>query len=115
MRLWSGDSRGRWEGNTLVVDTTNFSSKSNFMGSTETLHIVEKFSRVAADTLQYEITIDDLTTWTRPWTVMIRMNRSKDKLYEYACHEGNYVTMEGILGASRADERAAEDAAAQPK
>jgi hypothetical protein len=115
MRQWSGDSRGRWDGNTLVVDTTNFSPKSNFMGSAETLHLVEKFTRVAADTLQYEITVDDLTTWTRPWTVMIRMNRSQDKLYEYACHEGNYVTMEGILGASRADERAAEDTAAQPR
>jgi hypothetical protein len=108
MRQWSGDSRGHWEGNTLVVDTTNFSPRSNFMGSAEKLHVVEKFTRVAANTLQYEVTIDDPTTWSRPWTVMIRMNRSQDKLYEYACHEGNYVTMEGILGAARADERAAE-------
>jgi hypothetical protein len=115
LRQWSGDSRGRWEGNTLVVDTTNFSPKSNFMGAAEKLHLVEKFTRVAPDTLQYEITIDDPTTWTRPWTVMIRMNRSQDKLYEYACHEGNYVTMEGILGASRADEHAAGEAGAQPK
>ena len=114
VRQWSGDSRGRWEQDTLVVDTTNFSPKSNFMGAAETLHIVEKFTRVAADTLQYEITIDDTTTWTRPWTVMIRMNRSQDKLYEYACHEGNYVTMEGILGAARASEGDAE-AARQPK
>ena len=115
MRQWSGDSRGRWEGNALVVDTTNFSPRSNFMGSAENLHIVERFTRVAADTLQYEVTVDDLTTWTRPWTVMIRMKRSQDKLYEYACHEGNYVTMEGILGAARADEHAAEEAARQPK
>ena len=109
LRQWSGDSRGRWEGNTLVVETTNFSPKSNFMGSAENLHVVERFTRVAADTLQYEITLDDLKTWTKPWTVVIRMKRSQDKLYEYACHEGNYVTMEGILGAARADERAAED------
>jgi hypothetical protein len=114
VRQWSGDSRGRWEQDTLVIDTTNFSPKSNFMGATENLHVVEKFRRVAADTLQYEVTIDDATTWTRPWTVMIRMNRSQDKLYEYACHEGNYTTMEGILGAARADERDAEGAR-QPK
>jgi hypothetical protein len=107
---WSGDSRGRWEGKTLVIDTTNFSPQSNFMGSSETLHIVERFTRVGPDTLQYEVTIDDLATWTKPWTVLIRMNRSQAKLYEYACHEGNYVTMEGILGAARADERAAEEA-----
>ena len=106
VRLWSGDSRGRWEGNTLVVDTTNFSQKSNFMGAAESLHIVERFTRVAEDTLQYEVTVDDATTWTRPWTVMIRMNRTQDKIYEYACHEGNYHTMEGILGAARADEAA---------
>jgi len=115
MRQWSGDSRGRWEGNTLVVDTTNFSPTSNFMGSAETLHVVEKFTRTAPDTLQYEITIDDETTWTKPWTVMIRMHRSQDKLYEYACHEGNYTTMEGILGASRADKQATDEAAPQPK
>ena len=106
VRLWSGDARGRWEGNTLVVDTTNFSPKSNFMGAAESLHIVERFTRVAEDTLQYEVTVDDQTTWTKPWTVMIRMNRTQDKLYEYACHEGNYNTMEGILGAARADEAA---------
>ena len=115
LRLWSGDSRGRWEGDTLVVDTTNFSPKSNFMGSAETLHVVERFKRVADDTLQYEVTVDDLKTWTKPWTVVIRMKRSQDKLYEYACHEGNYVTMEGILGAARADERAAEDTEREPK
>ena len=115
MRQWSGDSRGRWEGNTLVVDTTNFSPKSNFMGSAENLHVVERFTRVAADTLKYEITLDDATTWTKPWTVVIRMKRTQDKIYEYACHEGNYGTMEGILGAARADERAAEDPGSQPK
>jgi hypothetical protein len=115
VRLWSGDSRGRWEGHTLVIDTTNFSPKSNFMGAAENLHVIEKFTRVAADTLQYEVTIDDPTTWTRPWTVVIRMKQSQDKLYEYACHEGNYVTMEGILGASRADEQAAEGGADKSK
>ena len=109
LRQWSGDARGRWEGDTLVVDTTNFSPKSNFMGAAETLHIVERFKRIADDMLQYEVTIDDLTTWTKPWTVVIRMKRSPLKLYEYACHEGNYTTMEGILGAARADERRTEE------
>jgi hypothetical protein len=115
MRQWSGDSRGRWEGNTLVVDTTNFPPKSRFMGSADNLHMVERLTRVADDTINYEITLNDPTTWTRPWTVVIHLKRSQDKIYEYACHEGNYHTMEGILGASRADEKAAEDAAHQPK
>ena len=104
LRQWSGDSRGRWEGNTLVVDTTNFSPQSNFMGAAENLHVIERFTRVAADMLQYEITVDDSTTWTKPWTVMIRLKRTEAAIYEYACHEGNVLTMEGILGASRADE-----------
>ena len=69
MRQWTGDSRGRWEGNTLIVETTNFSPKSSFMGSAENLRVVERFTRVAADTLKYEITLDDPTTWTKPWTV----------------------------------------------
>jgi len=108
MRHWTGDSRGRWEGNTLIVETTNFSPSSRFMGSAENLRVVERFTRAAADTVNYEITLDDPTTWTKPWTVLIRLKRSEDKIYEYACHEGNYHTMEGILGAARADEAAAE-------
>lgn len=115
LRQWSGDSRGRWEGNTLVVDTTNFSPQSNFMGSAENLRVIERFTRVAADALQYEITVEDAKTWTRPWTVVIRLKRTQDTIYEYACHEGNVHTMEGILGAARADEKAAEDAAGRPK
>jgi hypothetical protein len=115
MRQWTGDSRGRWDGGTLVVETSNFSPKSRFMGSAENLRVVERFTRVAADTLNYEITLEDPTTWTRPWTVLIRLKRSEDTMYEYACHEGNYHTMEGILGAARADEKAAEGATRQPK
>jgi hypothetical protein len=111
VRQWSGDSRGRWDGNTLVVDTTNFSPQSNFMGAAESLHVVERFTRVAADTINYEITLNDSTTWTKPWTALIRLKRTHDKIYEYACHEGNYHTMEGILGAARADEKAAQEAA----
>jgi len=78
------------------------------MGAAENLHVIERFTRVAVDTLQYEITVDDSTTWTKPWTVMIRLKRTQDAIYEYACHEGNLVTMEGILGASRADEAAGQ-------
>jgi hypothetical protein len=111
MRQWTGDSRGRWEGNTLTVETTNFSPKSSFMGSAENLRVVERFTRAAAETIDYEITVDDPTTWTRPWTALIRLKRTQDTIYEYACHEGNYHTMEGILGAARADEKAAEEAA----
>lgn len=108
VRQWSGDSRGRWEGNTLVVDTTNFSPHSNFMGAAENLHVIERFTRAGPDTLKYEITVDDSTTWIRPWTVAMNLKRSEDTIYEYACHEGNFLTMEGILGASRADEAAME-------
>ena len=97
IRQWSGDSRGRWEGKTLVVDTTNFSTKSYFMGSAENLHLVERFTRVAADTLNYTVTLDDPTTWTRPWTATIRLKQTQDNIYEFACHEGNYVSMVGML------------------
>lgn len=110
VRLWHGDSRGRWEGNTLVVDTTNFSAKSNFMGASAQLHLVERFTRVAPDVIEYEITVSDPTTWTRPWTSMIRLKQSQDAVYEYACHEGNQ-SLEGILRGARAEERAAEEAA----
>src|SRR5580704_2989639 len=99
LRQWSGDSRGRWEGNTLVVDTTNFSPQSNFVGAAENLHVVERFTRVAADTISYEITLNDQTTWIKPWTAVIHLKRTEDKIYEYACHEGNLHTIEGILGA----------------
>lgn len=111
LRQWTGDSRGRWEGNTLTVETTNFSPKSSFMGSAENLRVLERFTRVAEDTIEYAITLDDPTTWTKPWTALIRLKRSQDTIYEYACHEGNVLTLEGILGAARADEKAAEEAA----
>jgi len=101
VRLVNGDSRGHWEANTLVVDTTNFSSRSNFMGSSETLHLIERFSRVADDRLDYQITVDDLTTWTAPWTAELHLKRRAEQVYEYACHEGNYLKMMGMVGAAR--------------
>lgn len=107
VQQWNGDSRGRWEGNTLVVDTTNFSHKSNFMGSTDRLHLTERFTRVATDTINYEITIDDATTWTKRWTASLPLKRTSDNIFEFACHEGNGPIMRGMLSAARADEKAA--------
>jgi len=97
---WLGDSRGRWEGDTLVVDTTGFSPKSNLLGSSSGLHLVERFTRIAADTLQYDATMSDPTTWTRPWTARIYFKRIDEPLLEYACHEGN-IGMYGILSGAR--------------
>ena len=108
VRLWNGDSVGRWDGNTLLVDTTNFSPKSNFMGSSDRLHLVERFTRVAPDTINYEMTIDDPTTWTKPWTAMVPMRHTPDSIQEFACHEGNNVIMRSMLSAARVDERAEE-------
>ena len=104
-----GDSRGRWEGNTLVVDTTNFTDKTSFRGSGANLHVVERFTRIDADTLEYRFTVDDPTTWTRPWTVAYPMVKTDGPIYEYACHEGNYGLV-GILAgrALRGEETVAD-------
>ena len=104
IRQWNGDSRGRWDGDTLVVETTNFSSQSSFRGSAERLHLVERYTRVGPETLNYEVTVTDPSTWTQPWTVLIPLKRSEDSIFEYACHEGNYG-MEGILAGHRAQEQ----------
>ena len=107
---WLGDSRGRWEGNTLVVDTTNYTDKSVFnafnccRGAGANLHVIERFRRVDADTIDYQYTVDDPTTYTRPWTVSIPLSRTEGPLYEYACHEGNYG-MAGLLAGARAEEK----------
>jgi hypothetical protein len=108
LRQFLGDSRGRWEGDTLVVETTNFHPKGNPMGgysvlSDENLHLIERFRRVADDTLEYTFTVDNPTMWTKPWTVMINWKRSRGELHEYACHEGNY-SLRGMLSAARAEE-----------
>ena len=101
IRQWAGDSRGRWEGKTLVVDTTNFSPKSYYMGSAENLHLVERFTRVAPDRLDYTVTVDDPTTWTKPWTAVLRLKQTQEHIYEFACHEGNYVSMVSMLSGSK--------------
>jgi hypothetical protein len=105
LRQWNGDSRGHWEGNTLVVETTNFSPKSFFMGSADRLHLIERFTRTSASTIDYEITVDDPTTWTRPWTALIRLKSTPDRLQEFACHEGNHYVVRGILAGARTDEK----------
>ena len=106
VRQWSGDSRGRWEGDTLVIETSHFNDQRRWRGTTRNMTLVERLTRVDADTLAYEYTVDDPATWTRPWTASIPMRRSDQPMYEYACHEGNY-SMPGILGGHRADEAAA--------
>jgi hypothetical protein len=101
-----GDPRGHWEGDTLVVESTNFSEKTNFHGSSSGMHLIERFTRVDANTISYEFTVDDPTTFTRPWSAQIPMNRTDEAVYEYACQEGNYALMD-ILAGARADEKAA--------
>ncbi len=97
---WMGDSRGHWEGATLVVDTTSFSEKADFRGSSGHLHLVERFTRVDADTIDYRFTAEDPTTWTRAWTAEFPLKKTNQLMYEYACHEGNARSIEGILRAS---------------
>ena len=113
IRQMVGDSRGHWDGSTLVVDTTNFTDaglglfKGNwgFRGTGDkNLHVIERFTRLNADVLRYEATVEDPTTYTKPWTVSLLMTRSKDKIYEYACHEGNF-SIANMLSAERATER----------
>jgi hypothetical protein len=104
IRQWMGDSVGRWEGDTLVVDTKNFTDKTHFRGSDQNLHFIERFTRTGPDTMQYRFTIDDPTAFTKPWTGEIVMTKAAGPVYEYACHEGNY-SLKNMLGAARAQER----------
>ncbi len=109
VRQWWGDSRGHWERNTLVVDVTNFTPKTDFQGSRQNLHLVERWTRLDANTLEYAVTIEDATTWTRPWTVKLKLNKQSDQanpVYkEPRCHEGNFG-MTALLAGARAQERA---------
>ena len=108
IRSWLGDSRGRWDGDTLVVETTNFSPKTNFRGASENLRLTERLTRVDRDTIEYRFTVEDPGTWTRPWTVTFPLVRSDAAIYEYACHEANYG-LRNILKNARATEPAAQD------
>jgi hypothetical protein len=99
VRKWLGDSIGRWDGDTLVVETTNFSDKTRFRGSTDNLKITERFTRLDAKTLRYQFTVEDPATWTRPWTAEYAWPATRDLMYEYACHEGNYALGNILRGA----------------
>ena len=113
LRQWSGSSRAHWDGDTLVVVTTNFLRETGFMrgGSTRNLHLTERLTRVAQDTLLYDVTVNDLATWTRPWSFAVPMQKNPDSLYEYACHEGNYG-LYNILAGALGEQLEAEEAAA---
>jgi hypothetical protein len=100
IRRWLGDSIGHWEGDTLVVDTTNFTNKTRFRGSSENLHVIERFQRVDQNSILYRVTLEDPTTWSKPWTMEYPFLATQERIYEYACHEGNYA-MEDILGGAR--------------
>jgi hypothetical protein len=104
VRQWLGDARGHWEGDTLVVETTNFTDKTKFRGADENLRLTERFTRTAPDILLYQFTIDDPTAYTRPWKGEVPMIASQGPLFEHACHEGNYG-LTGILGGARVEER----------
>jgi hypothetical protein len=116
MRFWMGDSVGHWEGDTLVVDTTNFTDKTRFRGSTENLHVVERFTRTSDHTLLYRFTVDDPKTWERSWTGEMTWPATDSHIYEYACHEGNYAMKDILKGARmREKEQAAGKAAGDRK
>ena len=129
VRQWLGSSRGRWEGDTLVVETTNFRDEgvgaAAFVGSgvlslpskkvntSDRMKLIERFTRIDADDLHYEFTVDDPGTWVRPWTALVTMAKTSDQVYEYACHEGNYA-MTNILAGTRTKEQASEKGTSKP-
>jgi hypothetical protein len=100
-----GDSIGHWDGSTLVVDTTNFNGRINYRNTGDHLHLVERFTRTGKDTLEYRFTVDDPKTWSRPWTAMIDMTKIDAPIYEFACHEGNAISMIGTLKGARLAEQ----------
>ena len=106
VRQWLGDSIGRWEGDTLVVETTNFTDQTHFRGSTRNLKVTERFTRVDANNIVYKATMEDPATWTKPWTVELPLVAAPGPIYEYACHEGNYAIEDILGGARKAEEEA---------
>lgn len=107
IRLWQGDSTGHWDGNTLIVDTTNFTNQTAYRGSSDTLHLVERFTRSADDTMLYQFTVEDPTTWAKPWTAEVPWMKTQGPVYEWACHEGNTM-ISTILRGARVEEEAAQ-------
>ena len=110
VRKWTGDSVGHWEGDTLVVDTTNFTNKTRFRGSDENLHVIERFTRVGPDTIDYKFTVDDPSVFTRSWTAELPLQAAPGPIYEYACHEGNYALLDILTGARAQEQKAAKTA-----
>jgi hypothetical protein len=110
IRQWRGDSIGRWEGDTLVVDTINFSDKTHFRGSSENLHVVERFTRTGKDMILYQFTVEDPITWAKPWSGELVMGPAIGAIYEFACNEGNYGLADILSGARAEEETAAKDA-----
>jgi len=115
VRQWTGSYRGRWEGDTLVVESTNFNGKNPFQGSSENMHLIERFTRVDENTIRYQFTIDDPSTWTRPWSAEVPWAKTIGPLFEHACHEGNYGLANILAGARAEEKRAAEAATGTPK
>jgi hypothetical protein len=111
MRQWMGDSRGHWEGETLVIETTNLNGKNPFRGSSENMRVIERLTRVDANTLGYRFTVEDPATWATPWTAEAPMTKSVGPIFEHACHEGNYGVRNTLAGARAEEKRAAEAAA----
>ena len=112
IRQWLGNAVGHWEDETLIVDTTNFTSQTSFRGSRENLHLVERFTRTSSDQMQYQVTVQDPTRFSAPWTLEMSLRKASDKqnrIYETACHEGNYSMTFTLTGARAAERRAAAE------
>ena len=113
VQQWTGSYRGRWDGDTLVVESTNFNGKNPFQGSSEHLKLTERFTRIDEKTIRYQFTVDDPATWTRPWSAEVPWAKTIGPLFEHACHEGNYGLPNILAGARAEEKRAAEAAAAK--
>ncbi|MEE8130041.1 MAG: hypothetical protein V3T48_07130 [Vicinamibacterales bacterium] len=111
VRHWLGASRGRWEGETLVVETSNFNGKNPLRGSSDKMRVIERFTRVAEDTIMYRFTVEDEATWETPWTAEMPMQQTRGPIFEHACHEGNYGLYNTLVGARLEEQQAAEEAA----
>jgi hypothetical protein len=112
IRQYHGDSRGRWEGDTLVVDVRNFSDAVNYRGAGQNLHLVERFTRVGPNDLRYEVTVEDASTFAKPWTAALNLKPQSEEMFEYACHEGNHA-MFNMLSAARSAEKASADSSSR--
>jgi hypothetical protein len=110
VRSWLGDARGHWEGDTLVVETTNFNDKSAYRGASENMTVVERFTRLNDDEIRYQFTVTDPSTWERPWTAEMPFVKINGPIFEHACHEGNYGIANTLAGARLAEKKAAEEA-----